>query len=291
MGKKCSSWTAISVFLLGGSLTDDWNQKIEGGCTQHPNNWHHIHLLLKTLRQPELHLVMVKSTWFLFFWCLKTQSLKRISTKEHFSSNTKRHLITVSQMKGDLIVSPEGRSSNELPTGLVTIHQHLLLSATQLWWLCLDVTAFLSQTARADCEILSTEILYLIDHLLVSSWVVLLECDDCLNVTMTEFVIERVAGHGKMKYYLPLSLRACCCCSLDVSSFYSTWTELHLLLKSKKKKTKKTNRIFKAPWLLQYMMYQKYQHREIYYQRNIITGQQNTSGPFIQSKLLTKQKN
>lgn len=58
----------------------------------------------------------------------------------------------------------------------------------------------------------------------------------------------------------------------------------------KKKKTKRKNRIFKAPWLLQYMMYQKYQHREIYYQRNIITGQQNTSGPFIQSKLLTKKK-
>lgn len=261
MGKKCSGWTTI--FTRG--LFDRWLKS---------ENWRGLHsaskqltphsFVAQTLRQPELHLVMVKSTWFLFFWCLKTQSLKRISTKEHFSSNTKRHLITVSQMKGDLIVSPEGRSSNELPTGLVTIHQHLLLSATQLWWLCLDVTAFLSQTARADCEILSTEILYLIDHLLVSSWVVLLQCDDCLNVTMTEFVIERVAGHGKMKYYLPLSLLACCCCSLDVSSFYSTWT--HLLLKSKK--TQKNPIIFMAPWLLQYMMFRntstrKYTAKEI----------------------------
>lgn len=126
MGKKCSGWTTI--FTRG--LFDRWLKS---------ENWRGLHsaskqltphsFVAQTLRQPELHLVMVKSTWFLFFWCLKTQSLKRISTKEHFSSNTKRHLITVSQMKGDLIVSPEGRSSNELPTGLVTIHQHLLLSA------------------------------------------------------------------------------------------------------------------------------------------------------------------
>lgn len=140
----------------------------------------------QTLHQPELDVVTVESTWFLFFWCLKTHSRKRFWTMGHFSSNTKTSLITVSQMKGDQIVSPAVRSSNEQPTGLVTIHQYLLLSATRLWWLrCLDVTVFLSETGRPNCEILSTEILYLIDHLLVSSWVVLPECDDCLNVTMT----------------------------------------------------------------------------------------------------------
>lgn len=65
--------------------------------------------------------------------------------------------VNYSQMKGDQIVFPAASSSNKQPAGLVRIHQYLLSSA-RLWWLCLDITAFLSEMARAGWEILNPEI-------------------------------------------------------------------------------------------------------------------------------------
>lgn len=63
----------------------------------------------------------------------------------------------------------------------------------------------------------------------------------------------------------------------------------HICHWSLKKKKKKTHNFY-GTLAASVHDVQKYQHKEIYCQRNIIPGQQNTSGPFIQSKLLTKKK-
>lgn len=116
--------------LTGGSVTDDSNQKIQGGNIQMSKSLHYIHLFfplkrsltaVRSQRAEQFHTVKSVTTLSLFL-SLISKDASRSST--FVLTKFKRQFTR--QIKGDQFIFLKTGSSSEQPTGSVMIHQYLL---------------------------------------------------------------------------------------------------------------------------------------------------------------------